>query len=280
MINLQSLLLEVFGTQPKAIILSGAAGIGKSTLINDLTRNIPSDFIVFNPDTFNPEDDPDRPNISKNNITIRTKAIPEAINNKQNFIYDTTGQSFKETAEIVNQAQQKGYKVMIITLYGSPIVSFLRNFNRSRKLPKDVVLNNWAKVYNQISSYGKIPGIEYLVVQTELTPEETANVNKFENVLKSGELEDYFKQLIQKDPEKYRSSFKKPQSSDIKTSKDLPDPETLKAKEEKKKAAEKKFSDAIKNIKDQFKTVEKFLKIIKPLNYREAIGAVKTFAKP
>ena len=85
MINLQSLLLEVFGAQPKAIILSGAAGIGKSTLINDLTRNIPSDFIVFNPDTFNPEDDPDRPNISKNNITIRTKAIPEAINNKQNL---------------------------------------------------------------------------------------------------------------------------------------------------------------------------------------------------
>jgi len=250
------------------------------TLINDLTRNIPSDFIVFNPDTFNPEDDPDRPNISKNNITIRTKAIPEAINNKQNFIYDTTGQNFKETADIVSKAQQNGYKVMIITLYGSPIVSFLRNFNRSRKLPKDVVLNNWAKVYNQISSYGKIPGIEYLVVQTELTPEETASVNKFENVLKSGELEDYFKQLIQKDPEKYRSSFRKPQPSDIKTSKDLPDPETLKAKEEKKKAAEKKFSDAIKNIKDQFKTVEKFLKIIKPLNYREAIGAVKTFAKP
>lgn len=280
MINLQSLLLEVFGTQPKAIILSGAAGMGKSTLINDLVRNIPSDFRVFNPDTFNPEDDPDRPNISKNNIIIRTKAIPDAINKKQNFIYDTTGQNFEETAEIVNKAQQNGYKVMVITLYGSPIVSFLRNFNRSRKLPKEVVLNNWAKVYNQISSYKSIPGIEYLVVQTELKPAEKANVDKFEKVLKSGELEDYFKQLIQKDPEKYRSSFRKPQPSDVKTSKDLPDPETLKAKEEKKKAAEKKFSDAVKNIKDQFKTVEKFLKIIKPLNYREAVGAVKTFAKP
>ena len=280
MINLQSLLLEVFGTQPKAIILSGAAGMGKSTLIKDLERNIPSNFIVFNPDTFNPEDDPDRPNISKNNIIIRTKAIPDAINKKQNFIYDTTGQNFEETAEIVNKAQQNGYKVMVITLYGSPIVSFLRNFNRSRKLPKEVVLNNWAKVYNQISSYKSIPGIEYLVVQTELKPAEKANVDKFEKVLKSGELEDYFKQLIQKDPEKYRSSFRKPQSSDVKTSKDLPDPETLKAKEEKKKAAEKKFSDAVKNIKDQFKTVEKFLKIIKPLNYREAVGAVKTFAKP
>ena len=74
--------------------------------------------------------------------------------------------------------------------------------------------------------------------------------------------------------------LRKPKPFDIKTSEDLPDPETLKAKEEKKKEAEKKFSDAIKNIKDQFKTVEKFLKILKPLNYREAIDAVKTFAKP
>ena len=78
----------------------------------------------------------------KNNISIRTKAIPETINNKQNFIYDTTGQNFKEIADIVSKAQQNGYKVMIITLYGSPIVSFLRNFNRSRKLPKEVVLNS------------------------------------------------------------------------------------------------------------------------------------------
>jgi predicted ABC-type ATPase len=280
MISLQRLLLEVFDTQPKAIILSGAAGMGKSTLINDLVKHIPSNFVVFNPDTFNPEDNPDKPNISKNNFIIRTKAIPDAINNKQNFIYDTTGQNFKETADIVAQAQQSGYKVMVITLYGSPIVSFLRNFNRSRKLPKDVVLNNWAKVYNQISSYGQIPGIEYLVVQTELSPQEKADISKFEKALKSNELEEYFKQIIQQDPEKYRSSFRKVQPSDIKTSEDLPDPETLKQREEKKKEAEKKFNDAIKNIKDQFKTVEKYLKVIKPLNYKEAIGAIKTFAKP
>jgi predicted ABC-type ATPase len=280
MISLQRLLLEVFDTQPKAIILSGAAGMGKSTLINDLVKYIPSNFVVFNPDTFNPEDNPDKPNISKNNFIIRTKAIPEAIKNKQNFIYDTTGQNFKETADIVAQAQQSGYKVMVITLYGSPIVSFLRNFNRSRKLPKDVVLNNWAKVYNQISSYGQIPGIEYLVVQTELSPQEKSDISKFEKALKSNELEEYFKQIIQQDPEKYRSSFRKVQPSDIKTSEDLPDPETLKQREEKKKEAEKKFNDAIKNIKDQFKTVEKYLKVIKPLNYKEAIGAIKTFAKP
>ena len=85
--------------------------------------------------------------------------------------------------------------------------------------------------------------------------------------------------MIQSNPKKFQSSFRKPQT-DIETADDLPDPETLKAKEEKKKQSEKRFSDAIKNLKNQFGQVEKYLKVIKPMNYKEAVGAVKTFAKP
>jgi hypothetical protein len=279
MISLRSLLLEVFNTQPKAIILSGAAGIGKSSLANAIQPHIPADFKVFNPDTFNPEDDPKRPNIAKNSKIIRTKAIPEAIQNKQNFVYDTTGQNFDETFNVIKSAQDNGYKVMVITLYGSPIVNFLRNFSRDRTLPKDAVLNNWAKVYGLIDRYKKIPNIEYLLVQTELTPEERDEVVKFERAFKGGELEEYFKAMIQKNPKKYQSTFRKPQT-DIEKADDLPDPETLKQREEKKKESENRFSDAIKNLKDQFNNVEKYLKVIKPMNYKEAVGAVKTFAKP
>ena len=279
MISLRSLLLEVFNTTPKAIILSGAAGIGKSSLMNTIQPHIPADFKVFNPDTFNPEDDPKRPNIVKNSKTIRTKAIPDAINNKQNFVYDTTGQNFDETFNIIKSAQDSGYKVMVIMLYGSPIVNFLRNFSRNRTVPKDAVLNNWAKVYGLIDKYKKIPNIDYLLVQTELSPDERSEVVKFEKAYKGGELEEYFKQMIQSNPKKFQSSFRKPQT-DIETADDLPDPETLKAKEEKKKQSEKRFSDAIKNLKNQFGQVEKYLKVIKPMYYKEAVGAVKTFAKP
>jgi len=279
MISLRSMLLEVYGS-PKAIILSGAAGIGKSTFADLLTPYIPSNFKVFNPDTFNPEDDPNKPNISKNSKIIRTQAIPEAINNKESFIYDTTGQNFEETAKIILDAQKAGYKVMVIMFYGSPIINFLRNFSRSRKLPKDVVLDNWAKVYRNIQNYKNVPGIEYLLVQTELSPAEKKEAARFEGALKSKEIEEYFKNLIATDPDRFKSSFSKPKDSGIEKAEDLPDPETLKAREEKKKAAEKKFSDTIKNLKDQFKEVEKYLKIIKPVDYKTAIGAVKTFAKP
>jgi len=276
MISLKSLLLEVY-SGPKAIILSGAAGVGKSSLANVLAPHIPANFKVFNPDTFNPEDDPKRPNISKNSATIRKQAIPDAIKNKESFVYDTTGQNFNETASVILEAQKAGYNVMMIMLYASPIVTFLRNFGRDRKIEKSGVLNSWAKVYGLMDNYKNIPNLDFILVQSPVSAEENLQVKEFENAYKSGELEEYFKNLLKSDPEKFRSSFRK---TDVKTAEDLPDPETLKAREEKKKQSEKKFSDAIKYIKEQFKEVEKYLKVIKPMDYKGAIGAVKTFAKP
>jgi hypothetical protein len=279
MISLVSLLKEVYGNSPKAIIMTGGAGVGKSTFLNAIEPHLTSDVKIFNPDTFNPEDDPNKPNISKNSKIIRTQAIPQAISNKQSFIYDTTGQNFQETLNIIQLAQAANYKVMIITLYASPIISFLRNFNRERKLPKNVVLDNWAKVYKNIDNFSKVPNVEFLLVQTEMSPKEKKNVNEFERAYKANDLKEYFKQIMGQDPNRFTSTFRK-NPSDINSAEDLPSPEELKAKEEKKKESEKRFSDAIKNLKDQFKEVEKYLKILKPVNYKESIGAVKNFVKP
>jgi deoxyadenosine/deoxycytidine kinase len=280
MISLRSLLLEVYGG-PKAIILAGGAGVGKSTFTNTLTPFLPSNFKVFNPDTFNPNDDPKAPKVSANSNAIRTKEIPKAIQAHQSFIYDTTGQNYQETLNVVQAAQAEGYKVMIITLYASPIVTFLRNFSRDRKVEKNGVLNSWANVYKNVEDYSKIPNVEYLLVQSPLSQKEVNDVSAFERAFKGNELDEYFKDIISKDPEKFQSSNKKPKpESDIQSAEDLPDPETLKAREEKKKASEKRFSDTIKYVKDQFKEVEKYLKVLKPLNYKEAIGQVKNFVKP
>ena len=279
MISLVSLLKEVYGGAPKAIIMTGGAGVGKSTFLNAIEPHLTADVKIFNPDTFNPDDDPKKPNIVKNNKLIRTQAIPKAIQAHQSFIYDTTGQNYQETLNVVQAAQAEGYKVMIITLYSSPIVSFLRNFSRDRSLPRYAVLDNWAKVYKNVEDFSKIPNIEYLLVQSPLSKEEVNAVSAFERAFKGNELDEYFKELLQKDPDKFKSSFRKPESN-IEKAEDLPDAETLKAKEEKKKASEDKFKGAIDNIKDQFKEVEKYLKVLKPVNYKEAIGQVKNFVKP
>lgn len=277
MISLKSILSEIYQTQPIAIVMTGAGGIGKSTFLNTIEPHLPSNVTVFNPDTFNPDDDPKKPNIAKNTKIIRTEAIPKAIENKESFVYDTTGQNLEQTAKVVQDAQQAGYKVMIITLYGSPIVNFLRNFSRERKLPRSVILDNWAKVYRNIEAFSKLPNVEYLLVQTDLEPEEEKAVEEFESALNANELDDYFKQLIGQDPERFRSSFRKPTTD---SAEDLPDPEELKKQEEKKKKAEEKWKNAIDNIRDQFKEVEKYLKVLKPSTPEQAVGVVKNFAKP
>jgi deoxyadenosine/deoxycytidine kinase len=279
MISLISLLKEVYGGAPKAIIMTGGAGVGKSTFLNAIEPHLTSDVKIFNPDTFNPEDDPNKPNITKNSKIIRTQAIPDAIKAHQSFIYDTTGQNYQETLNIVQAAQAEGYKVMIITLYASPIVSFLRNFSRDRKVEKSGVLNSWAQVYKNIEDFSKIPNIEYLLVQSPLSGEEANAVSAFERAFKGNELDEYFKEILAKDPDKFRSSFRKPES-DVKSAEDLPDPEALKQQAEKKKQSEDRFKKAVDKIKEQFKEVEKYLKVLKPLNYKEAIGQVKNFVKP
>jgi hypothetical protein len=276
MISLRSILLEVYG-KPKAIILAGAGGVGKTSLADVLKPHIPSNFKIFNPDTFNPEDDPQRPNVIQNSKNIRTKAIPSAVENKESFVYDTTGQNFEETSKVIFDAQKVGYDVMMIMLYASPIVTFLRNFSRERKIEKSSILNSWAKVYGLMDDYKSIPNLEFILVQSPVSAEETQQVKQFEQAYKSGDLEEYFKDLLKSNPEKFKSSFRK---NKIQSAEDLPDPETLQKREKKKKEYEKKFSDAIKYVKEQFKEVEKYLKIIKPTDYKGAISAVKTFAKP
>lgn len=276
MIKLLPILNEVFGG-PRAIILSGASGVGKSEFTKVIKPHIPADFQEFNPDTFSPDDDPKKPNVSKNSAAIRKQAIPNAIAGKQNFIYDTTGQNYNETAKVIFDAQQAGYKVMMVMLYASPIVTFLRNFGRERKVEKSGVLTSWAKVYGLIESYSKIPNLEFVLVQTPITPEETQQVKEFEQAYSGNELEEYFRQLVGSDPAKYASSFRK---TDTKDAADLPSPDELKAKEEKKKQSEDRWKKAIDYIKDQFKTVEKYIKILKPVNYEGALGAIKSFAKP
>lgn len=277
MVSFKSLLNEIYGG-PKAIIVTGASGVGKSTLITNVIKtNVPSNFIEFNPDTYNPKDDPKAPKVLANAKAIKEKGIPQAIANKQSFIYDTTGYKFDVTANLVQQLQQSGYQVMMVMLYASPIVTFLRNFNRERKIQKAVVLENWAKVYRLIDAYNKIPNLEFVLVQSSIKPEEKKATIRFQQALDQNELSEYFKELMGSDPDKFRSSFSKPT---IDGAEDLPDSKEVKKKEQAKKALEDRWDAVMKDLKDQFKEVEKYLKIVKPMDFESVAGAVKTFAKP
>ena len=67
---------------------------------------------------------------------------------------------------------------MMIMVYAHPIVSFLRNFKRERKVPAAGVLGTWANVYNLLDEYKKIFGDRFILVHTPAGPEEEAEIGQ------------------------------------------------------------------------------------------------------
>jgi hypothetical protein len=54
---------------------------------------------------------------------------------------------------------------MMIMVYAHPIVSFLRNFKRERKVPKMAVLSTWNSVYGNIDTYKSKLGDNFVMYQ-------------------------------------------------------------------------------------------------------------------
>ena len=45
---------------------------------------------------------------------------------------------------------------MMVMVYAHPMVSFLRNYKRERKVPAVGILGTWVNVYNLIEDYKRI----------------------------------------------------------------------------------------------------------------------------
>ena len=114
-IKLTDLILESRG-RPKAIVMAGGAGAGKSFLLNQLDL---SSLDQVNPDKF--VEDPDHP--AYNNLGAGARlADQEAENlstNKKSFVWDTTASNPKKVKALVDKGYDV-YMVMVCLLYTSP----------------------------------------------------------------------------------------------------------------------------------------------------------------
>jgi predicted kinase len=145
MIKLSNLILEAT-EGPKAIVMAGGAGAGKSYLLNQL--NLDSLHLV-NPDKY--IEDPDHPAYQK--LTPGTiaadKEAAELISNRQSFVWDTTLSNPKKVKEML----ASGYKVYIVMVYTHPMQAYISNFQRERNVPASAVFQTWSKVYQLIEDY-------------------------------------------------------------------------------------------------------------------------------
>lgn len=234
-------LLVENSNKPKALIMAGGGGAGKSYILDKIdTKGVEK----FNPDTY--VEDPDHQyfkNLSAASYLVK-KEIDAAVEKQKNFIWDTTGTNINNIRAIVDE----GYEVMLIMVYTHPIISFLSNFERDRSLNKAAVFTTWQKAYDLIDDYRDLLGDNFYLISNLRGGEYEKKIKDFNNAAKKGGqgILEYIDILISKEPERFTSFFSKPF--------DITDPEALEAY--KREIRDIKFdeedSTIVKNLKKHF----------------------------
>jgi adenylate kinase family enzyme len=174
MISLVQLLNEVKGA-PKAVLLAGAPGAGKTSIVGDIIDGL--GLKVMNIDNYfikNLKDAGVSLDLKSADADGRSKAakamaaankvykdeLEQEIGKRENIVIDGTAASYKKTEELKNTLEGAGYDVFMVYVYSSLEKSLRKNqdrFERSkgedRSLMPAIVVQTWANVTKNFIPY-------------------------------------------------------------------------------------------------------------------------------
>ena len=203
MISLMQLLKEVQG-KPVAILLAGAPGAGKGSVLRDLdlsglkTLNLDDTIAALSKTdgfTLNQKaaDAEDRSKFMKAMAAatkkLKGEQIPQAIANGESFILDGTSASKNQTIKLTNELKKAGYEVMMLYVYTDLETSLKRNQERfeksdgeDRSLLPGAVLSTWKGVTQNFNDYQDLFGSNFISVANT---GEDETMKDIENILKT-----------------------------------------------------------------------------------------------
>ena len=278
MIKLLDILREAIIPQDKMIIMAGGAGAGKTTLVNKIESAVPG-FEIINPDKYiEDKNSPMYNNLTQSSIQVDDKDVPDALANHKSFIWDTTASNTaklfgglyrrKEIPGLLNQYPD--YDIMMIMVYAHPIVSFLRNFKRKRRVPKMAVLSTWNSVYGNIDTYKAKLGDNFVMYQ-EPDDEYQTEINEFNDAVKQGKLYEWFNDLIDQDQDAFKSTFGTKSTEPL-------SPEEQAKKDKAKEKQSEVYKQQVEQMEREFDNINKKIKDY-VLTEQEIISKVKNFSQ-
>ena len=191
MISLVRLLREAQDA-PKAIILAGAPGAGKSSVTGEIISDL--GLKVMNIDDFfikNLRDAGISLDLKKADAEGRSgaaramqaaqkeyqDALAQEIGSRENIIIDGTAASYKKTESLKNTLEAAGYDVMMVFVYSSLEKSLRKNedrFERSagedRSLMPGIVMQTWANVTKNFIPYLNLFGQNFVATTKDKDP--------------------------------------------------------------------------------------------------------------
>jgi len=266
MISLVKLLKEVQGA-PKAIILAGAPGAGKSSIVDDIISDLGlkvmnvDDFFIKNLQDAGISLDLKMADAEGRSGAAKAMAAAQAeyrdvlrseIGAGSNIVIDGTAAAFNKTKELKETLEQAGYDVMMVYVYSGLEKALRKNEDRfERSLGKDrslmpaIVLQTWAGVTRNFEPYLNLFGQNFVAVSKDKDP------------FSETDLEDIIKRYV--DP--FRPTDSKPKT------------EKEQAKSE---ADKKKIEDEIRQLRDK-ENIQKILQ--QTVSKEEAQNKIKQFLR-
>ncbi len=209
--------------RPKLVVMAGGAGTGKSYLLNQLDLG---SLRLVNPDKY--VEDPDSPAYNKLNpgVALANKEAAALADDKVSFVWDTTASNPSK----IKMFLDKGYDVYMVMVYSHPVIAYISNAKRQRRVPSSAVFKTWRNVYKLIEDYNKMLKGNLSIFINTRGGEFDKFVEEFNTAAKNGAagISDYLETLNKK--------------LDLETGSTFRDPYVM-SKEE-----EQEFYNAVKNI--------------------------------
>ena len=207
--KLSTLILED-RNKPKAVIMAGGAGSGKSYLLNQLGLD---SLTQFNPDKY--VEDPVNPKaLGPASIQVN-KDVAAAADEKISFVWDTTasGVGFDKN---LDKLIKLGYDVYMVLVYTHPMVSYISNFQRGRNVPAVAVFSTWRNAYAKIADFSKKTKGNFSIFVNERGKEFGKEIEGFNLAAKNGVngIRDFLKKYNEKTGAGKSSFFKEVEWTD------------------------------------------------------------------
>ena len=204
--KLTQIILEGLNS-PKAVIMAGGAGAGKTYLLNQLSLD---SLEQFNPDKY--VEDPEHPYYNNLGAASRQvdKDVEAAADEKTSFVWDTTASGVKFDQNL-DKLLKNGYDVYMVMVYTHPIISYISNFERERNVPAASTFSTWRNAYQKIGDFNKKLGGNFSIFVNDRGGKYNKEIEAFNTAAKNGPRG--IKEYLQKYNERTgagKSSFFKP----------------------------------------------------------------------